>query len=89
MDLVNGAWVLGGEPEAGELREQRMDAIPTAVLEPDHEQVRAFELGQEARRIGATQHAVGELCGAAAEDRDAEEERALGRWSESMTSWLR
>ena len=80
MDLVNGARVLRGEPEAGELREERMDAVPTAVLEPDHEQVRAFELGQEVRRIGAAQHAVGELRGAAAEDRDAEEEGALRRW---------
>ena len=76
MDLTNGSRVVRGELEARELREERMDAIPTAVLEPDHEEVRALELLHEPRGIAAPQHVVGELRGEAAEDRDAQQERA-------------
>ena len=40
----------GGELEAGVLGEQRVHAVPAAVLEPGDEQVRALELGQDLPR---------------------------------------
>ena len=49
MGLRHGARLVRGELQLGELREQRVDAIPTAVLEPHHELVGALELGQQRR----------------------------------------
>ena len=68
--------------ERGELSprvfgEQRVDAKPASALQPRDEEVRALELGEPGRRIGAVEHAVAELRGELAEDRDAVQEREL------------
>ena len=76
MGLRHGARLVRGELQFGELREQRVHAIPTAVLEPHHELVGALELGQQRRRIRAVEHAVAELRGEPAEDGRAKHERA-------------
>ena len=47
MGLRHGPRLVRGELQLGELREQRVDAIPTAVLEPHDELVGTLELGQQ------------------------------------------
>ena len=89
MDLTNGSRVVRGELEAGELREERMDAIPTAVLEPDHEEVRALELVQS--RAESPRPNTSSASSAVKRPRTAtrsRNERATSG-SEPITSWLR
>ena len=85
-DLVR---LRGGELEGGELGEERVHAVPAAVLEPGDEQVRALELGQDLRGVRPAEDVVGELHGEPAQDRGAQEERADSASSAPIASALR
>ena len=68
--------------ERGELNprvfgEQRVHAEPAASLQPRDQEVRALELVEPGRRIAALEHAVAQLRGELAEDRDAVQKRGL------------
>ena len=47
VDLRSRSRFYGRELRRRELRQQRVDAVPTAVLEAGHEQVRTLERGQD------------------------------------------
>ena len=64
------------ELELGELGDQRMDAVPLAVLEAGDEQERVLELGQERSGVRALEQLVAQRGREPAEHRGLEQERA-------------
>ena len=76
VDRSSPVRVIQGELRAGELGEQRMDAIPAASFQSLHHQVLLFELGERIRRVVASEYRVTELRREPAEDAGREEEGA-------------
>ena len=58
------------------LGKERVDAKPSASLQPGNEEVGVLELGQLGRRVRALEHGVAEICGELTQDSGALEERA-------------
>ena len=56
MELRRSARLVCGALQFGELREQRMDAIPASVLQADDELIGALEVRQQRRRVRALEH---------------------------------